>query len=46
MKFEAYRIGETDFECWDKLWKASPERSRHRFRRVGNIFGVHSGILW
>ena len=19
-----YRIGETDFECWDKLWKASP----------------------
>jgi hypothetical protein len=24
MRFEAYRIGETDFECWDKLWKASP----------------------
>jgi hypothetical protein len=21
---KAYRIGETDFECWDKLWKASP----------------------
>jgi hypothetical protein len=21
---EGYRIGETDFECWDKLWKASP----------------------
>ena len=20
----AYRTGETDFECWDKLWKASP----------------------
>ena len=21
---EAYSLGETDFECWDKLWKASP----------------------
>jgi hypothetical protein len=21
---KGYRIGETDFECWDKLWKASP----------------------
>ena len=21
---EGYVIGETDFECWDRLWKASP----------------------